>query len=114
MKRYRVWEANRKIFLWPENWLDPEFRDDKTHLFDALESTLLAGDVTDDLAEEALFAYLRGLEPLARLDVRVGSPGERHRPGRRTPCTSSRGPSPRRTRTSTAPTSTGCGRRGCR
>src|SRR5262249_51471003 len=21
MKRYRVWEANRKVFLWPENWL---------------------------------------------------------------------------------------------
>jgi len=70
MKRYRLWEANRKIFLWPENWLEPEFRDDKSHLFDALESTLLAGDVTDDLASEALFAYLRGLEPLARLDVR--------------------------------------------
>ena len=29
MKRYRVWEANRKIFLFPENWLEPEFRDDK-------------------------------------------------------------------------------------
>ena len=27
MKRYRVWEANRKIFLFPENWLEPEFRD---------------------------------------------------------------------------------------
>src|SRR6185369_3265466 len=22
MKRYRVWEANRKIFLFPENWLE--------------------------------------------------------------------------------------------
>jgi hypothetical protein len=70
MKRYRLWEANRKIFLWPENWLEPEFRDDKSHLFDALESTLLAGDVTDALVSEALFAYLRGLEPLARLDIR--------------------------------------------
>ena len=46
MKRYRVWEANRKIFLWPENWLEPEFRDDKTHLFQALESNLLQGDVS--------------------------------------------------------------------
>jgi hypothetical protein len=24
MKRYRVWEANRKVFLWPENWLEPD------------------------------------------------------------------------------------------
>jgi hypothetical protein len=25
-KRYRVWEANRKIFLYPENWIEPELR----------------------------------------------------------------------------------------
>jgi ATPase family protein associated with various cellular activities (AAA)/ABC toxin-like protein len=26
LKRYRVWDANRKIFLYPENWLEPESR----------------------------------------------------------------------------------------
>jgi SpoVK/Ycf46/Vps4 family AAA+-type ATPase len=25
-KRYRVWDANRKIFLYPENWIEPEPR----------------------------------------------------------------------------------------
>jgi hypothetical protein len=25
-KRYRVWEANRKVFLYPENWVEPERR----------------------------------------------------------------------------------------
>jgi SpoVK/Ycf46/Vps4 family AAA+-type ATPase len=25
-RRYRVWEANRKEFLYPENWLEPELR----------------------------------------------------------------------------------------
>jgi hypothetical protein len=25
-KKYRVWNANRKIFLYPENWLEPELR----------------------------------------------------------------------------------------
>src|SRR5262245_39374426 len=29
MKRYRLWEANRKRFLIPENWLEPEPRDDE-------------------------------------------------------------------------------------
>lgn len=29
-KQYRVWEANRKVFFWPENWIEPELRDDKT------------------------------------------------------------------------------------
>jgi hypothetical protein len=69
MKRYRVWEANRKIFLFPENWLEPEFRDDKTHLFTELEGTLLQGDVSNDLAEDALFTYLQKLEEMARLDI---------------------------------------------
>jgi len=71
MKRYRVWEANRKIFLWPENWLEPEFRDDKTNLFTELEGTLLQSDVANDSAETALIGYLRGLEKLARLDIRA-------------------------------------------
>ena len=35
MKHYRVWEANRKVFLYPENWLEPELRNDKTPLFPA-------------------------------------------------------------------------------
>lgn len=69
MKRYRVWEANRKLFLFPENWLEPEFRDDKTHLFTELEGALLQGDVSSDLVEDAFLTYLRKLEELARLDV---------------------------------------------
>jgi hypothetical protein len=69
MKRYRVWEANRKIFLFPENWLEPEFRDDKTHLFTELEGALLQGDVSRDLVEDAFLNYLRKLDELARLDI---------------------------------------------
>lgn len=69
MKRYRIWEANRKIFLFPENWLEPEFRDDKTHLFRELEGSLLQGDVSNDLVEDAFLNYLRKLDELARLDI---------------------------------------------
>jgi hypothetical protein len=71
MKRYRVWEANRKIFLWPENWLEPEFRDDKTHLFAELESALQESDLDRDAVEAALHKYLTGLEEIARLDIRA-------------------------------------------
>jgi hypothetical protein len=28
-RKYRVWEANRKDFLSPENWIEPELRDDE-------------------------------------------------------------------------------------
>lgn len=69
MKRYRMWEANRKIFLFPENWLEPEFRDDKSFMFSQLESTLLQSDVTNDTAEDALLAYLKQLDEVARLDI---------------------------------------------
>ena len=69
MKRYRVWEVNRKIFLFPENWMEPELRLDKTDLFQTLEGDLLQGDVTSDLVEDAFLAYLKGLDLRARLDI---------------------------------------------
>jgi Neuraminidase-like domain len=69
MKRYPVWTGNRKLWLYPENVLEPEFRDDKTHLFTELEGKLLQGDVTNDLVEDAFFNYLKKLDELARLDI---------------------------------------------
>ncbi len=30
LKRYRVWDANRKIFVYPENWIEPELRSSPT------------------------------------------------------------------------------------
>lgn len=69
MKRYRVWQANREIFLYPENWMEPEMRLGMSDLFQSLESQLLQGDVTNDLATQAFLDYLTGLEQRARLDV---------------------------------------------
>jgi hypothetical protein len=69
MRRYRVWEANRKIFLYPENWLEPEFRNEKSHLFEELESSLLQGDFTSERAEQALLSYLQGLEQVGRVEI---------------------------------------------
>jgi hypothetical protein len=69
MKRYRVWEANRKIFLYPENWLEPELRDDKSPFFRDLESELLQADITDELAETALLNYLEKLDDVSKLEI---------------------------------------------
>lgn len=69
MKQYRVWEANRKIFLYPENWLEPEFRDDKSPLFQALESVLMEGELSQERLEKAFFDYLTGLEEISRLEI---------------------------------------------
>ncbi|MFD7916848.1 neuraminidase-like domain-containing protein [Streptomyces sp. NPDC059752] len=68
MKRYRVWEANRKVFLWPENWLEPELRDDQSPIFKEMMSELLQGDFTEDRAGSALMSYLMKLEDVAQLE----------------------------------------------
>ncbi|UCD97953.1 MAG: hypothetical protein JSV42_13445, partial [Chloroflexota bacterium] len=69
MKNYRVWEANRKIFLYPENWIEPELRDDKTPFFLELESELLQNDLTHETAENAFRSYLQKLDEVARLEI---------------------------------------------
>jgi hypothetical protein len=33
MTKYRVWEANRKEFLYPENWMEPEIRQKTLTIF---------------------------------------------------------------------------------
>ncbi len=69
LKHYRTWEANRKIFLFPENWLEPEFRDDKTHLFSALEDGLYQEGGDTETAAESFMQYIHGLGEVARLQI---------------------------------------------
>lgn len=71
MKSYRVWEANRKIFLYPENWLEPELRDDKTPFFEQLEQDLLQCEVNDGNLAQAFGRYLTQLDEVSRLDIRA-------------------------------------------
>ncbi len=68
MKRYRVWQANREVFLWPENWAYPELRDNQSPLFTQMMSSLLQGDITDDAAAGAYLDYLTSLELVAKLE----------------------------------------------
>ncbi|WP_460821622.1 Tc toxin subunit A-related protein [Nocardioides ungokensis] len=69
MKSYRLWEANRKVFLYPENWIAPELRDDKTPFFKDLEQSILSGDVTAERCEVAMRDYLEKLTTVANLEV---------------------------------------------
>jgi hypothetical protein len=68
MKRYRVWQANREVFLWPENWTYPELRDDQSPFFKEMMSALLQSDITDDAAATAYLDYLTKLEEVAKLE----------------------------------------------
>lgn len=68
-KNYRVWEANRKVFLYPENYMDPDLRDDKTPLFEELEENLLQRTITLHAAEEAYTNYLSGFSEISQLKI---------------------------------------------
>ena len=81
MRRYRVWEANRKVFLFPENWLDPELRDDKSPFFRDVETELLQSDITDQAAATALGHYLEKLDEVASLEIAGLHVDERVAPG---------------------------------
>jgi hypothetical protein len=69
MSKYRVWEANRKVFLWPENWIEPELRKDKSQFFQDLENELLQNEINQDNVESAFQTYLEKLDNVAQLEV---------------------------------------------
>ena len=69
MKNYRVWEANRKVFLYPENWYDVTLTDDKTYLLTEFINEIQQNELTNDTAEEALKKYLEKLDNIAFLEV---------------------------------------------
>ncbi|RKD25779.1 hypothetical protein BEP19_02230 [Ammoniphilus oxalaticus] len=68
-KRYRVWEANRQVFLYPENWIEPELRTEKSPFFKDLEDELMQGDVTTEAVERAYRGYLEKLMEVSNLEV---------------------------------------------
>ncbi|MDN3657127.1 neuraminidase-like domain-containing protein [Ferruginibacter paludis] len=70
MKYYRLWEANRKVFLYPENWIEPELLPNQSSFFKDLQNQLLQNEVTQPNAEDAFMAYLEKLDGVARLEVK--------------------------------------------
>ncbi|MFN0139689.1 MAG: neuraminidase-like domain-containing protein [Pyrinomonadaceae bacterium] len=69
MQRYRVWEANRKVFLYPENWIESNLRDDKSAFFKEMESELLQKDINKENIEDALKAYLYKVDEVSNMEV---------------------------------------------
>ena len=66
---YRLWEANRKVFLYPENYLDPNLRRRKTPLYEELQQDLMQGEITEDTVTQAYLNYFERLEKLADLEI---------------------------------------------
>ncbi|VWB16435.1 hypothetical protein BLA23254_00616 [Burkholderia lata] len=69
---YRLWEANRKVFLYPENYLEPGLRPDKTPQFQTAEDTLTSNDITPETVNDTYVEYFESFSALTALK-RVGS-----------------------------------------
>ena len=73
IESYRVWRANRQVFLYPENYIEPELRKHKTPLFSQLECDLQQLNLQDTSAVELAFqGYIDDFVEIANLDL-IGS-----------------------------------------
>ncbi|MCP4151978.1 MAG: hypothetical protein GY757_29825, partial [bacterium] len=64
---YRVWEANRKVFLYPENYIEPSLRTDKTPFFEELEGELMQQNITREAAETVYHSYFEKFSEISNL-----------------------------------------------
>jgi hypothetical protein len=69
MRKYRVWEANRKVYLWPENWYEPQLRKDRSSFFKDLENELQQNELNQQTVETAFVNYLEKLDGVAQLEI---------------------------------------------
>ncbi|MGH9929231.1 MAG: neuraminidase-like domain-containing protein, partial [Pyrinomonadaceae bacterium] len=69
MRKYQVWVANRKVFLWPENWIEPELKKDRSPFFKDMENELLQNEINQYTVETAFSNYLEKLDGVAQLEI---------------------------------------------
>ncbi len=69
MQSITLWEANRKVFLYPENWIEPQLRDDKSSFYTELESELLQKDINTQTIQDALQNYLFKVDEVGNMKV---------------------------------------------
>ncbi len=68
-KNLVLWRGNREIFLYPENYLEPDLRDNKTPLFRELEEELFQQKITKENVEASYCKYVSQFAELARLVI---------------------------------------------
>lgn len=69
MRSYRVWEANRKVFLYPENYLKPELLNIKSEQFQQLENELMQSNLDPAQINTVFNSYLDGFRKMLNLKV---------------------------------------------
>lgn len=72
---YNMWAANRKNYVYPENYLIPSVRHTKTEPFEHVESGLMQSDITAGYVEELCIQYLEDMAD--RMEIVVAAACER-------------------------------------
>ncbi|SFV88902.1 Insecticidal toxin complex protein TccB3 [hydrothermal vent metagenome] len=67
ISNYRVWEANREIYLYPENYLEPSLRKNQSKEFQDFSQTLLQNEITTESVQVAFKKYFQGFKQVADL-----------------------------------------------
>jgi hypothetical protein len=65
LSTYRLWEANRKIFLYPENYIQPQLRSSQSPEFGRLADSLLQADLSEGSVTGAYLKYFDEVDGLA-------------------------------------------------
>jgi hypothetical protein len=68
-RNYRLFEANRKVFFFPESWATPTNRRPVSGAFGRFAALLDQGDLSDDTIERGLTSYLDELVDIARPEI---------------------------------------------
>ncbi|MCC2666749.1 MAG: hypothetical protein K0S63_665, partial [Gammaproteobacteria bacterium] len=69
MQSFRTWQANRAVYLYPENYVDPNLRRFQTPFYEQVKSQLLQGYIDDDKAEATLSNALASLNEIANMQL---------------------------------------------
>ncbi|WP_118984348.1 neuraminidase-like domain-containing protein [Photorhabdus sp. CRCIA-P01] len=67
--RYNYWSADRMLRTYPESYLEPMLRLNKTEFFFQLESSLNQGKITEESVQQAVLGYLNNFEDVSNLEV---------------------------------------------
>ncbi|KAB8220807.1 hypothetical protein BDV33DRAFT_203017 [Aspergillus novoparasiticus] len=69
MFRYRLWEASRKAGLFPEQYIDPTLRDDKSYQFKAAEAAMMQSKLDEESTERIIRDYIHQAEEVLDLQL---------------------------------------------
>ncbi|QBF32233.1 neuraminidase-like domain-containing protein [Thalassococcus sp. S3] len=68
-KDYRQWEANQKLMLYPQNYIEPELRYVTSPEFETLLQAVSGSNLDEDSVESAVNAYMNGLASACDLSI---------------------------------------------